>query len=126
MNSLLRNKRELYLCKRYIDEETMVTKFKRPVNYKGEEDKPIKVDWQPISTDSEVLSLGIDYSKYIRIKGTVKEMSIFGNKDRCYVYAKPDFDNFDEMCNDADYEVVQPPVNMLNDGEVMLMKLSGE
>lgn len=119
MNSLSRNKNKLYLCKRYVDEVTGVTKFKKPK-------EPLYVNWQPISTDSEVLSLGTDYSKYIRIKGTVEECSKFGNKDRCYVYVKPDLFNWDGMCYDADYEVINPPVNMLNDGEVMLKKLSGE
>lgn len=114
----MRNKRKLYLCKRYIDEKTNVTKYKEPIE--------IVINWQPISTDAEVLTLGVDYSKYIRIKGTVQETSIFGNKDRCYVYNKPNLKEFDGMCDDADYEVSEPPVNMLNDGEVMLMKLSGE
>ena len=30
MNTLLRNKRPLYLCKKYVDEETNVTKFEKP------------------------------------------------------------------------------------------------
>lgn len=118
MNSLMRNKRDLYLCERYVDEEYQVIKFKTPVK--------LTVDWQPISTDSQVLSLGTEYSKYIRIKGKISETSRFNYKDRVYVYEKPDFNNFNVMGEDADYEVINAPVNMLNDGEVLLKKLSGE
>ena len=117
MNNLTRNKRKIYLCSKYIDEETNVTKFKKP-------EKPIEINWQPISSDSQVLGLGIEYSKYIGIKGTIKESSRFKNKDRCYVYIKPDLNNFDEMCEDADYEVDGSPIITLNDGEVMLKRLS--
>ena len=119
MNSLQRNKNDLYLCKKYIDEETNVTKFKKP-------EKPIKINWQPISSDSQVLGLGVEYSKYIRIKGTKNECSVFNNKDRVFVYKKPNLNNFDEMCDEADYEVDGSPVITLNDGEVMLKRLSGD
>lgn len=118
MNSLMRNKRILYLCERYIDEEYQVIKFKNPIK--------LTVDWQPISTDSQVLSLGTEYSKYIRIKGNNSETSKFNYKDRVYIYKTPDFNNFNVMGEDADYEVINSPVNMLNDGEVLLKKLSGD
>ena len=117
MNTLLRNKRPLYLCKKYVDEETNVTKFEKPK-------KPLYVDWQPISSDSESYVFGIEYSKYIRIKGNTEECLEFHNKDRVYVYTPIDLNNFDEMCIDADYEVSGSPVIMLNDGEVMLKRLS--
>ena len=117
MNTLLRNKRPLYLCKKYVDEETNVTKFEKPK-------KPLVVDWQPISSDSESYVFGIEYSKYIRIKGNAEECLKFSNKDRVYVYTPIDLNNFDEMCIDADYEVSGSPVIMLNDGEVMLKRLS--
>lgn len=117
MNTLLRNKKPLYLCKKYVDKETNVTKFEKPK-------KPLIIDWQPISSDSESYLFGIEYSKYIRIKGNVEECLKFNNKDRVYVYVVPDLDNFDEMCIDADYEVSGSPVIMLNNGEVMLKRLS--
>lgn len=119
MNSLQRNKNLLYLCNKYLDEETNVTKFKKP-------EKGININWQPISSDAQVLVLGSEYSKYIRIKGTKEEVSRFKNKDRVYVYVKPDLLNFDEMCHDADYEVDGDPIITLNDGEVMLTRLSGD
>lgn len=115
MNSLMRNKRPLYLCKKYIDETVNVIKYKNP--------KIIIIDWQPISSDGQTLVVGIEYSEYIRIKGTAKEVSIFNNKDRVYIN-KPNMTNFDGMCNDAEYEVSNNPVITLNDGEVMLRRLS--
>ena len=116
MNSLLRNKRTLYLCKKYIDEEVNVVKFREP--------KEIVINWQPISSDGQVLVMGIEYSEFIRVKGTAKDVSIFDNKDRVYIYKKPDMKEFDGMCSDAEYEVSNNPVITLNDGEVMLRKLS--
>lgn len=118
MNSLKRNKRELYLCKRYVDEEVGVTKFKEPVK--------LKINWQPIDSEAQVLALGFEYSKYIRIKCTKMEAELFSNRDRCYIYVEPQKGlKFDVMCNDADYEVRGNPIITLNDGEVMLRKLSG-
>lgn len=117
MNTLLRNKRPLYLCKKYVDEETNVTKFEKPK-------KLIRVDWQPISSDSESYVFGIEYSKYIRIKGNTEECIQFKNKDRVYVYNIPDLNNYNEMCLDADYEVSGSPIITLNQGEVLLKRLS--
>ena len=74
MNSLLRNERPLYLCTRYLDENTGVTKFKEPI--------PIRINWQP------------------------------------------KIENFDDMCEDADYEVSGDNIITLNDGEVLLKRLS--
>ena len=68
----------------------------------------------------------LNKSKYIRIKGTKEEVSRFKNKDRVYVYITPNLLNFDEMCHDADYEVDGDPIITLNDGEVMLTRLSGD
>ena len=117
MNTLLRNKRPLYLCKKYIDEETNVTKFRKPQD-------ALYINWQPISSDSESYVFGIEYSKYIRIKGNKEECSQFRNKDRVYVYKAPHLVEFDEMCQDADYEVSGSPIIKLNEGEVLLKRLS--
>lgn len=116
MNSLMRNKRPLYLCKQYVDEEVNVIKYHKP--------KKIVINWQPISSDGQVLIVGIEYSEYIRVKGTADEVSVFNNKDRVYIFNKPDLEDFNGMCNDAEYEVSNNPVITLNDGEVMLRRLS--
>ena len=66
MNSLMRNKRPLYLCKKYIDEDVNVIKYKSP--------KEVIIDWQPISSDGQTLVVGIEYSEYIRVKGVGKNI----------------------------------------------------
>lgn len=116
MNSLMRNKRPLYLCKKYVDENVDVVKYKKP--------KKIIIDWQPISSDGQTLIMGIEYSEYIRVKGTAEEVSVFNNKDRVYIFNEPNLVYFDGMCNDAEYEVSNNPIITLNDGEVMLRRLS--
>jgi hypothetical protein len=118
MVTLMRNKRPIYICSKYVDEENYITKYKKP-------DKSILINWQVISSDDEVLSLGIEYSKYVRIKGSANDFKDIHNKDKCYVYVVPSLNNFDEMCNDADFEVTGEPVITLNEGEVMLKRLSG-
>lgn len=116
MIGLKRNKRRLYWCKRYIDPRTNVTKFKEP--------KPILLNYQPTNSDAQVLALGTDYSKYLSVTGTAKAILEISNKDRFYVYVKPP-KVFDEMCEDADYEVNGDPSISLNEGQFMLKKLSG-
>lgn len=118
MVSLMRNKRSIYICTKYIDEKTNVTKFKKPK-------RSIRINWQPISSTGEVLSLGIEYSKFLRITGSKEDFKNIHNDDRVYVYVKPDLINFNEMCEDADYKVSKSPIVTLNEGEVLLEKLSG-
>lgn len=112
-----RNKRKFYLCKRYIDPETNVTKYKKP------QDKHL--NYQPTNSDAQVLALGTEYSEYLKVTGTAEEISKFSNKDRCYVYVKPP-KKHDEMCEGADYEVSGNPLVSLNEGEFMLKRLSGD
>ena len=117
MVGMKRNKRQFYLCKKYIDPETNVTKYKKP--------QPKHLNYQPTNSDAQVLALGIEYSKYLRVTGTAEEIGEFKNKDRCYVFVKPPKD-FNGMCDDADYEVNGDPSISLNEGELMLKKLSGD
>lgn len=117
MNTLLRNKRPLYLCKKYVDSDTGVTKFEKP-------DEKLYLNWQPISSDGETYVFGVEYSKYIRIKGNKDECLNFHNKDRVYVYKEIDLVRFNGMCDDADYEVDGSPIITLNYGEVLLKRLS--
>jgi hypothetical protein len=117
MVELKRNKKIFYICKKYIDPETNVTKYREP--------QKVLLNYQPTNSDSQVLALGTDYSKYLKVTGTSEELSIFSNKDKCYVY-KSIPKNFDGMCYDADYEVNGDPMININEGELMLKKLSGE
>lgn len=116
MIGLKRNKRPIYWCEKYIDEATNVTKFKKP--------ERIFLNYQPTNSDAQVLALGTEYSKYLKVTGSDNEIVKIKNKDRFYVYANPP-KTFDGMCEDADYEVDGDPSITLNEGSFMLNKLSG-
>lgn len=112
MISLVRNKRKFYLCKKVADDIS----FEKP--------KLKNLNFQPISSVGEMLTLGEEYSMYLRIKCNPNEASDFSDKDRCYVYKKPPLVH-DEICDDADYVVDGEPVITLNEAEITLRKLSG-
>ena len=113
MVGLVRNKRKLYLCKKI---ENSVT-FEEPIVK--------RLNYQSRNSVGEMLSLGEDYFKYLRIKCTPKEAQDFEDKDRCYIYKEPSIP-FDPLCNDADYIVDGSPLITLNEAEVNLTRISGD
>lgn len=118
MTGIKRQKKFFYWCERYIDENTNITKFKKP--------KLVYLDYEPTNSDAQVLALGTEYSKYLQVVGNCKDISKFKNKDRCYIFIKPPkIEEFDGMCNDADFEVVGDPSKTENGISLMLKKLSG-
>lgn len=114
MVGLKRQKKYFYWCERYVDEVTQVTKFRKP--------KLVYLDYQPTNSDAQVLALGTEYSKYLKVTGNGEQISKFKNKDRCYIFVEP---SDDEMCNDADFEVQGDPSRTDNEISLMLKKLSG-
>lgn len=117
MTGIKRQKKYFYWCKRYIDEKTNVTKFKKP--------KLVYLDYEPTNSDAQVLALGTEYSKYLSVVGNNEDIKKFSNKDRCYIRVKPDLKNFNGLCNDADFEVSGDPSETENGISLMLKKLSG-
>lgn len=113
MICLKRNKTIFYLCKKIPNS----TKFEKPI--------PCNLNYQPTNSVGERLTLGEDYSMYLKIKCTKQEASNFKNGDKCYVYVLPP-EEHDELCNTADYVVDGNPANTLNQSEIKLRKLSGE
>lgn len=113
MIGLKRNKRKLYLCSKIPNS----TKFNKPILF--------FLNFQPTNSVGERLTLGEDYSMYLKIKCTPKEASNFKNGDKCYVYIEPPKE-FDELCKDADYIVDTSPSTTLNQSEIKLRKLSGQ
>lgn len=114
MRCLKRNKRTLYLCTEYQDGN--ISKFNPPVT--------LNINYQATNSEGDLVALGMDYSKYIRIKTDIKYANMFHAKDRVYINvipAKP----FDVLCKDADYEVDSEPIVSLNVVEVTLKRLSG-
>lgn len=113
MICLKRNKTKFYLCKKIPNS----TKFEKPI--------PCNLNYQPTNSVGERLTLGEDYSMYLKIKCTKQEASNFKNGDKCYVYVLPP-EKHDELCNTADYVVDGNPADTLNQSEIKLRKLSGE
>lgn len=116
MTTLKRQRKHFYWCERYIEQETGITKFKKP--------KEVFLDYQPTNSDAQVLALGSEYSKYLKVTGNDEDIQKFKNLDRCYVYVNPQKE-FDGMANDADFEVDGDPSKTDNEISLMLKKLSG-
>lgn len=116
MRCLLRNRRLIYLCTAYQDGN--IRKFNKPL--------PIKLNYQSTNSDSDLIALGLEYPKYMRIKADLKYADVFHPKDRVYIKNEPNEEQFDVLCKDADYEVDSDPRVSLNVVEVMLKRLSGK
>lgn len=112
MISLARNKRTFYLCKKVANNTT----FEKPIIK--------RLNFQPISSVGEMLTLGQEYSMYLRIKCKPSEAADFKDEDRCYIYKQPPKEH-DLMCEEADYVVDGEPIITLNEAQITLRKLSG-
>lgn len=115
MRSLARNKRELYLCTEY--QENDLSKYHSPIL--------LKLNYQATNSEGDLIALGMDYPMYIRIKTDTQYKNTFKAGDRVYIGIKPN-QPFDELCKDANYEVDSDPIVSLNVVEVTLKKLSGK
>ena len=119
MRNLSRNKQPIYLCKKTIEtiNEREREVFSEPVEY--------LVDYQPISTDGEIIAFGNDYINRLVIYTTREIASNFNNADRCYVYVeKPE--THDRMCNTADFVVDGKPMIFLNEARIYLQRMTGD
>lgn len=115
MRNLRRNKRLLYLCQKYQDGQ--LDKFKEPI--------PKWENYVPTNSDGDLISIGMEYSMYLRIKTNISEKDNYHAGDRLYVYRdKPDV--HDVLCEGADYEVYKDPMLYINEMEIMLHRLSDD
>ena len=115
MNSLKRNKRVLYLCKKYIEDN--LTKYSKP--------EEIKINYEPTNSVGEIISLGIEYTEYLKAVDIPEICNQFKNGDRCYVYVTPP-EEYSELCEDADFVVFGQPIITLNQGVITLKRLTGD
>lgn len=124
MRTQQRNKKLIYLCQKY--QAGNITKYKPPI--------PIYENYAPTNSDSDLLSMGMDYSKRLRIKSDNKifingewldRMSVYHQGDRVYIYVKPP-EEHDMLCKTADYEVETRPIETINQLEIMLFNRSGK
>lgn len=115
MQCLKRNKQVLFLCKKVI--ENNITKYAEPIK--------IITDFQPIKSTGEIISIGQEYSQYLKIVDDEKIGKLFENGDKCYVYVEPPKVH-DKMCKNADFYVNGTPVISLNTATVSLKRLTGD
>lgn len=114
MNSLKRNKQQLFLCKKTVING--ITKYQEPI--------PIRTNYQPTNSVGEVIGIGTEYTQYLRIKDILSVGKQFSNGDRCYVYVNPP-EEHDALCKNADFIVNGEPLLTLNQSEVRLKRLTG-
>lgn len=115
MRPLLRNKRKLTLCQMYQDGR--LKKFKEPIE--------LYENYQVTNNDADLVSMGMESYSYIRIKTDLSHLHYYHLGDRVYIN-KPVPEEYDVLCEDADYEVYKVPVPTLNECEIVLKELSGE
>lgn len=115
MRTLKRNKRKVYLCKRISQGKLIIY------------DKPVLLyeNYVPTNSSEDLVSLGLEYPMFLRIKTDIQEKDLFHPKDRLYVYKNPPKE-YDELCDNADYEVYKEPLLFINEMEVMLKRLSDD
>lgn len=115
MRNLLRNKRKLYLCQKQQD--GLLDIFGEPI--------VLMENYVPTNSSGDLISIGLEYPKYLRIKTSISEKDLFHPKDRLYVYQQPPTIH-DNLCKTADYEVYKQPSLFINEMEVMLKRLSSD
>lgn len=115
MRCLKRNKRKIYVCQHYQD--GYITVFREP--------QEVLINFQATNSDGDLIALGMEFPKYMRIKADLLYSDMFHADDRIYISIEPK-EPFDELCKDADYEVDSDPIISLNSIEVTLKRLSGK
>lgn len=115
MYRLKRNKRSIFLCNQEIKDNRKI--FSRPIEY--------KLNYQPLLTEGEIITAGLEYINRLVVYSSVKEASNFHNGDRCYVLVeKPE--KYDKLCNTADFYVDGEPLIYLNEAKFYLQRMVGD
>ena len=126
MRTQRRNKRQIYLCHKVVN-GNLVT-YEEPI--------PLKENYNSVTVDADLITMGLDFPNRIRIKTGnktyingewVKTSSLYHDGDRVYVYNIPP-EEHDIMCKTADYEVeIEPKLGeSLNQQDIVLRALSGK
>lgn len=115
MNNLKRNKRRFYYCNKIEENGRMI--FSKP--------KPIKLNFQPISSEGEIIAIGPDYANRLIVYMRPKLGKNFKNGDRCYVFVDPP-KKYDKNCNTADYYVDGEPKIYINEYTMHLTRMTGD
>ena len=97
---------------------------------------PLKENYNSVTVDADLITMGLDFPNRLRIKTGnktyvngewIKTSSLYHEGDRVYVYNTPP-ETPDELCKTADYEVqIQPKLGeSLNQQDIVLRALSGK
>lgn len=124
MRTLKRDEKTIYVCHRYKDGNLI--KYKNPI--------PINEHYATTDTEADLIAMGMEYSKRLRIKASNRvcidgqwcdRATMYHQGDKVYVYTKPPVEH-DVLCKTADYEVEVDPIVTPNQMGVTLVKLSGK
>lgn len=116
MRNLRRNKRKLYLCQKYIDDNNL-DKWNEPIL--------IYENYLPTNSEGDLISIGMDYPMYLRMKPEISKINLFHEGDRFYIFTTPP-KTHDVLCKNADYEIYKKPMIHLESMEIMLKRRSGD
>lgn len=115
MHTLLRNKRKLYVCTK--TETNGIKTYSEPIK--------LYENYRITNSKADLETFGLDSYQYIRIKTDNSHAQYYHLGDRVYINTIPP-EEHDSLCKNADYEVIQDPVQTLNELEVMLKRRSGK
>lgn len=115
MRTLLRNKRPLYLCKSFKNENGIM-EFQKPVS--------LKINYEPTNSSSQLFAFGQHYAENLQAIVDLEIGKQFKEGDRCYIFVKPPIKH-DRLCKNADYIVNVLPQTSLNQVKLNFIRLSG-
>ena len=110
LRNLRRNKRKLYLCQKYV--ENGKDFFQEPVL--------IHENYLPTNSEGDLISIGMDYPMYLRMKPEISEKDLFHEGDRFYIYTIPPTEH-DKICKNADYEIYKKPMIHIDSMEELVI-----
>lgn len=113
MRTIRRDKRLLYLCKRYT--ENNVSLYKEPI--------PLYVNYEPVSNSVQMLDVGNIYNTNMQITADVGVGKLFTEGDKCYVKVAPPSES-DKLAKEADYIVYSIPSVTPRQIKIILQKVS--
>lgn len=117
MNHLIRNKKELYLCKRKMKNDRIV--YEEPQRY--------LLNYQPLNSVGEIVAVGNEYINRLIFYTDIETGKNFHNFDRCYVYKKiPEPDEYNEFACDGDFYVDGEPQVYMEEVTVFLQRMTGD
>lgn len=103
------------MCQKYQD--GLIVKYKEPIE--------LFRNYVPTNSEGDLISIGMDYPMYLRIKTSIHDKDLFHPKDRVYIYSDLP-ETHDALCKTADYEVYKKPMLYINEMDVMLHRLSSD